>query len=73
MADQKDLGGGNYLGFLIQKMVNVCCMQGTGLGAGGGDSGWSVSTDEQDISVVQKFTDKMCTQTTKYLVEFGKG
>lgn len=31
------------------------------------------STDEQDISVVQKFTDKMCTQIAKYLVEFGKG
>ena len=64
---------GITLDLLIQKMFNVCSVQGTVLGAGGGER-WAVSKnrDEDDISVVWEFTDKMCTQIMKYPVEFGK-
>lgn len=59
LSGQSEGLGVIILDLLIWKMVTVCSVQGVG------SSGWSVRTDQKDISVVQKFTDKMYTLITE--------
>lgn len=61
------LGGlvGIFLDVLTQKMLPVCCVEGTVPGAGGRQQ-WEVGEgrDEEDSSVLQELTDKTCTYIT---------